>query len=343
MKKIIFALVLCLSLMNISNASYAVQDPIKAHKEAKKAELQAQKAEAKAAAKAKKAEIKALKKTYKKVTRNIGLMRSLELMKNSPASGAYEKIMGNNPTLNPMKVKYKNLGAIKPEYRNFHAMSKVKRKKITINVNSKYKTSPFAAQSAAIAGMTAHVDKKESVNELVYSKTLEAFLWNYYLKKNPDLKADKSPLTISENRLLRLYKQYPRTSREIEKAVRKQRSDIKYTWESTGYTHKEYTDKMKKVYEAYEAVEGLYGKSNKVMPVSNYKENTVIEDIQIELDPEEQYIKDHIRSDIKANPNLENHYIHQVSSKNTTRCEICGCLIQTQETTDYNSYEEDED
>ncbi len=312
-------------------AANAAEDPIKTHREAKKAELKAQKAQARAEARAKRAEIKALKKTYKKVTKDISLIRALELMKDSPASGAYEKIMGNNPTLNPMKTRYKDLGAMKPEYRNFHAISKIKRREITINVNSKYKTAPFEAQSAVLAGMTAHVDKKESVNELVYSKTLEAFLWNYYLKKNPDLKNDKSPLTISENRLLRLYKKNPRNSRDIENAVRRQRSDIKYTWESTGYTHREYTDKMKKVYEAYEMVEGIYGKPVKTLPVSNLNENSIDDNtVKIETDPEEQYIKDHIRSDIKANPDLENHFEHQVSNTNTERCEICGCLIQTQ-------------
>ena len=34
-------------------------------------------------------------------------------MKDSPASGAYEKIMGNNPTLNPMKIEYKKFGSNK--------------------------------------------------------------------------------------------------------------------------------------------------------------------------------------------------------------------------------------
>ncbi len=318
MKKIIFTLMLCLGLINMSMAAYAADDPVKTRAKERKAEIKAQKIQEKAERKAKKAEIKALKKTYKKITKDVPIMRALELMKDSPASGAYEKITGNNHTLKPMKIQYKNLGEVKAEYRNYNAMSDIKRKKITINVNSKHKDAPFEAQSAVLAGMTSFVDKKESVNELTYSKTLEAFLWNYYLKKNPDLAKDDSPLTINENRNLKLYKAYPRNAKEIQKVVRKQRPDIKYVWESTGYTHREYTEKMRKVYEAYEATEAAYKSQNtvKYVPV-------------LDLNPEKEYIKEHIRSDIKADSDIENHFIHQASYENKGRCAICGCPMET--------------
>lgn len=340
MKKIIFTLLLCLGLINTLTASYAAEDPIKVRAKERKAEIKAQKMQEKAERKAKKAEIKALKKTYKKITKDVPIMRALELMKDSPASGAYEKITGNNPTLNPMKIKYKNLGEIKAEYRNHSAMSNIKRKEITININSKHKNAPFEAQSAVLAGMTSFVDKKESVNELTYSKALEAFLWNYYLKKNPDLAKDESPLTIKENRNLKLYKAYPRNAIEIQKVVRRQRPDIKYTWESTGYTHREYTEKMRKVYEAYEATETAYNKQDavKYVPVLDLKEENTAEDIQ--TDPEKEYIKKHMRSDVKANPDIENHFIHQASYTNQGRCEICGCPIEGTEPSLINEEED---
>ncbi len=343
MKKIIFTLILCLGLINTLSASYAAEDPVKIRAKERKAEIKAQRIQARAERKAQKAEIKALKKTYKKITKDVPIMRALELMKNSPASGAYEKITGNNPTLNPMKIKYKNLGEIKAEYRNYNAMPDIKRKEITINVNSKHKNAPYEAQSAVLAGMTSFVDKKESVNELVYSKTLEAFLWNYYLKKNPDLAKDKSPLTISENRNLKLYKAYPRNSKEIQKVVRKQRPDIKYVWESTGYTHREYTEKMRKVYEAYEATEAAYKKQNtvKYVPVLDLKEDNTAE--VINTNPEKEYIKEHLRGDVKANPEIEEHFIHQASYENQGRCEICGCPIEgTAPAPNYENYEDEE-
>lgn len=325
MKKIIFSLILCLGLIGTFSPSFAADDILKEHAKNKKAEAKALKAQTRAANKAKRARIKELKKAYKKNTKEINIIYALELMKDSPASGAYEKIMGNNPTLNPIKIEYKNLAAIKPEYRNNNAMSRVKRKEIKILLNSKHKNAPHEAQSAVLAGMTAHVDKKESVNELVYSKTLEAFLWNYYLKKNPNLKKDKSMLVVNENRNLRLYKKYPRNSKEIVTYIRKQRNDIKYIWESTGYTHKEYSDKMGKIYEAYLAVEALPDKSN-VVPVLDLAEETPVEEENI--NEEEKFIQEHIRSDVKAKPMLEEHYEHQVSNTNTERCDICGCPIE---------------
>lgn len=326
MKKIIFSLILCLGLIGMFSPSFAADDVLKEHAKNKKTESKALKAQAKADAKAKKAEIKRLKKFYKQNTKEMNIIYALELMKDTPASGAYEKIMGNNPKLTPIKIQYKNLGEIKPEYRNLNAMSKIRGKKITININSKHKTSPYEAQSALLAGMTAHVDKKESVNELVYSKTLEAFLWNYYLKKNPELLKDNSSLVLSENRNLRLYKKYPRTSKEIVTYVRKQRSDIKYVWESTGYTHREYTDKMAKIYEAYLATETMKDKQDNtnVVPVLDLKDEQKTQT----LNSEEEFIKEHIRSDIKAKPELEEHNVHQVSNENKNRCDICGCIIE---------------
>ena len=111
MKKIIFSLALCLSLVNIQTPVFAdnTSDMAKTQAKARKAEIKAKKAHAKIETKAKKAEIKALKKTYNKVTKEIAIIRALELMKNSPAIGAYGKIMGDNPKLKPIKISYKNL------------------------------------------------------------------------------------------------------------------------------------------------------------------------------------------------------------------------------------------
>jgi len=319
MKKFIIGLMLCLGLVNIfpkmSGSAFAAdlneetQNTPKIQAETKKADIKAEKEKIKAENKAKKAEIKALKKIYKKTTDEIAIIRALELMKNSPATGAYGKITGDNPTLKPIKIKYKDLGKINAAYRNYSALYRVKLDGIHIYVNSKYKDAPYEAQSAVLAGMTSHVDKKESVNELSYSKALEAFLWNYYLKKNPELKQNSSPLVLSENKLLRLYKESPETSQKIVSAVRKQRPDIKYVWESTGYTHREYQDKMKKLYEAYIAVEKLPDNAD-LIPVSNCREEkpetqaakTSAAKENTEEGVKEQYIQEHLRSDVKAKP-----------------------------------------
>ncbi len=304
MKKIIFSLIICLGLISVLLPVYA-QDNNCSTKE----EIKAKQAETEA----KKAEIKALKKTYKNITKEMNIIYALELMKNSPATGVYKKISGDNPTLNPIKIKYKNLGKIKPEYRNYNALTKASRRQITININDKHKNAPYEAQSALIAGMISHIDKKESVNEIVYSKTLEAFLWNYYLKKNPALKQDKSALVISENRNLNLYKKSPKNSKEIVSAVRKQRPDIKYIWESNGFTFKEYTDKLDKIYKAYLEVESMPDTVN-VIPVLNLKEKQIQNQCT-----DEGFIKEHIRNDIKAKTkNKEDSAINT----NTVECSI---------------------
>ena len=110
-------------------------------------------------------------------------MRALELMKNSPAIGAYGKIMGDNPKLKPMKISYKNLGIMNVNYRNYNALSEAKLGGIHIYVNSKHKNAPIEAQSAAIAGVTAHVDKKNQLMNLFMQKTLEAFFMELLFKE----------------------------------------------------------------------------------------------------------------------------------------------------------------
>lgn len=260
---------MCAVFLGFSAPSYAF-GLTQAQKDAKKARKEAIKAE-KLAKKAEKKRIKNLKKFYKPISSDMKIIDAMELMKTSPGVGAYEMIVGDNLSGKPIKVEFENLGEIRKKYTNYDAVNRKKRGTLYIYVDKRHKNAPPEAIAALVSGIPVHInDKKDSVNEESYAWAVEAVVWGYLSRKNPEAVSQRSRLVNREEILRQQYEKSPRNAKYIVETVRKKRGDIRYKWESPGYNHKQYTAKIQRLYDIYNNnVLVLDQKKKSVFPVSN--------------------------------------------------------------------------
>lgn len=268
---------MCTVFLGFCAPSHAALFLTKEQKEAKAAKKAAIKAE-KLAVKAEKKRIKNLKKFYKPVTSEMKIVDAMELMKQSPAIGAYEMIIGDNYTEKPIKIGFENLGEIRKKYSNFDAVNRKKRGTLYIYVDKRHKNAPPEAIAALVSGMPVHInDKKDSVNEETYAWSVEAVVWGYLSRKNPEVLKQRSRLVTREEILRQQYEKSPKNAKYIVETVRKKRGDIRYKWESPGFNHKEYTAKIDRLYGIYNKnVLVLDEKKKSVFPVSNKTQNGIM-------------------------------------------------------------------
>lgn len=277
MKKFILSFIMCTVFLGFCAPSHAALFLTDAQKEAKAARKAAIKAE-KLAVKAEKKRIRNLKRFYRPVSSKMKFVDTMELMKKSPAIGAYEIILGDNYTGKPIKVRFENLSEIRKKYSSFDAINRKKLGRLYIYVDKRHKNAPPEAIAALISGMTAHInDRRDSVNEETYAWSVEAVVWGYLSRKNPDVLKQRSRLVAREEILKQQYEKAPVSARYIAETVRKKRRDIRYKWESPGYNHKEYVAKLDRLYDVYSKnVIVLDKKKKDVFPVSNTTKNGLI-------------------------------------------------------------------
>lgn len=171
-------------------------------------------------------------KKYKKVTKDGAVMQALEVLQTvNLGKYSYNAIMGNNITGKPIKIEFKNLAEINPQYASFEALGwrkadRFKSQSITdtsynlyIYINEKHRGAPPEAIAAVLAHEAIHQDSLSSLNEETYAWTLEAGVWMKLAEKNPNVINDASPLVTRENMLKKLYEKGDYTNKYIKKAV----------------------------------------------------------------------------------------------------------------------------
>lgn len=166
-----------------------------------------------------KKELDVLKKTYKGVTDDEKLMRSLELMKDNLADYSRSAILGNNLSDRPVKIEFMNLGTINQAYVNFDAVGWKKKKDLYIYINQKHKDAPEQALAALLSHEALHQDDFNSLNEETYAWTLEAAVWTQLSDKYPNECASMHPLSVRENTLKKLFVKGNYSSKYIRKTV----------------------------------------------------------------------------------------------------------------------------
>lgn len=160
-----------------------------------------------------------LKKTYKGVTDDEKVMRSLELMKDNLGSFSRSAILGNNLSDRPMKVEFINLATLNQAYANFDAVGWKRKKDLYIYINQKHKDAPEQALAALLSHEALHQDDFNSLNEETYAWTLEAAVWTQLSDKYPKECASMHPLAVRENTLKKLFVKGNYTSKYIRKTV----------------------------------------------------------------------------------------------------------------------------
>ena len=158
-------------------------------------------------------------KKYKKVTKDGAVMQAMELMQTVNISKySYNALMDNNLTEKPVKIEFKNISEINPEYASFDALGWKKKGKLYIYINEKHRNAPPEAIAALLAHEAIHQDEFASLNEETYAWTLEAATWMKLTEKNPTARNSVSSLVIRENMLMKLFEKGDYTNKYIKKA-----------------------------------------------------------------------------------------------------------------------------
>lgn len=210
MKKVKAVLVASILLFGITNLSLAQQEkfmkPAIYHQN-KPVELTEQ-------------DYKKLEK-YKICTNDESLMVALYSMEGTIADFSRRAILGENLSGKPVKVQFKNLAEIKPEYYNYDALGWKIRDRLYIFINEKHRTAPPEALASLLSHEAVHQDSFNSTNEETYAWTIEAATWTDYIKKHPDLQNKTDfPLVRRLNTLNDLFIKANYTSKYLEKVVK---------------------------------------------------------------------------------------------------------------------------
>lgn len=160
-----------------------------------------------------------LKKEYKKISNDEVILVALDMMKNTNADFSRRAIMGYNLTEKPIKVQFKDLSAIKEDYRNFDALGWKKKNVLYIYINPKHSDAPPAALAALLAHEALHQDEFNSLAEETYAWTMEAAVWTEMLEIYPEQNDRQHPLLQRENTLKQLFKKGGYTNKYIKKTV----------------------------------------------------------------------------------------------------------------------------
>ncbi len=160
-----------------------------------------------------------LNKTYKNITKEPRIMDALELMKGTIGNFSRNAILGNNLTQKEMKIEFRNLGAIKPDYANFDALGWKRGARLYIYVNQKHADAPAAALAALLSHEALHQDEFDSLNEETYAWTMEAAVFTQLLEKDTSLVNNTHPLTYREQTLSKLFIKGDYSDKYIRKTV----------------------------------------------------------------------------------------------------------------------------
>ncbi|MCQ2957543.1 MAG: hypothetical protein MJ180_01425 [Candidatus Gastranaerophilales bacterium] len=144
-------------------------------------------------------------KIYDKVTSEEKIIDALDTMKGTVGEYSRNAILGENISERPIKVEFKDLATIKPQYANYDALGLKKGKQLYIYVNLKHHNAPKEAIAALLSHEALHQDEYNSINEETYAWTMEATVWADLCKRNPVLRNNKySSLASRENILLKM-------------------------------------------------------------------------------------------------------------------------------------------
>jgi len=157
--------------------------------------------------------------SYSSVTNNSKFIQALDLMDGTSASWAKKAILGNNASGLPMKLEFKNLADISPDYANFDALGWKKGKQLYIFINNKHQNAPAEALASLLSHEAVHQDELCSLEEETYAWGYEADVWTQMKAKNPMAAQIQCPLTERLNTLSRLFTSANHTTSSIRNLV----------------------------------------------------------------------------------------------------------------------------
>lgn len=163
--------------------------------------------------------VKQITPMYKDVGKDQVLYVALDMLKGTNGEFSRNAILGNNLSGRPVKIEFRDLGTINPDYANFDALGWKKNKQLFIYINPRHKDAPPGALSALLSHEALHQDEYNSLAEETYAWTMEASVWYEISKLYPESNDKLHPLVVRENQLKKLFERGGYSNRYIKKTV----------------------------------------------------------------------------------------------------------------------------
>ena len=156
---------------------------------------------------------------YKKNSDNQLFFVALDMLKGTTGEFSRNAILGDNLTGKPVKIEFKDLSEINPQYANFDAVGWKRKETLYIYINPKHKSAPPGALAALLSHEALHQDEYNSLSEETYAWTMEATVWYELVQKYPELAQVNEPLVKRENILKQLFEKGNYSNKYIKKNV----------------------------------------------------------------------------------------------------------------------------
>lgn len=163
--------------------------------------------------------IKQISPGYKSVGQDEIFYVALDMLKDTTGMYSRNAILGSNLSQRPVKIEFRDLSQISPDYATFDALGWKKGKKLYIYINQKHRNAPAGALAALLSHEALHQDEFNSLAEETYAWTMEAVVWDEILKLYPESNDESSSLVKRENTLKKLLEKGNYTNKYIKKSV----------------------------------------------------------------------------------------------------------------------------
>ena len=163
--------------------------------------------------------IKQITPGYKAVGKDEIFYVALDMLKDTEGMFSRNAILGNNLSERPVKIEFRDLGQINPDYETFDALGWKKGKNLYIFISNRHKDAPAGAIAALLSHEALHQDEFNSLAEETYAWTMEASVWHEILKLYPESNDELHPLVVRENMLNKLFERGNYSSKYIKKTV----------------------------------------------------------------------------------------------------------------------------
>ncbi len=164
--------------------------------------------------------VERIKPLYKDVSEDHIFHVALDMLKDTNGEFSRRAILGNNLSQKPVRIMFKDLSTIRPDYADFDALGWKKGGRLYIFINPKHKDAPPGAIAALLSHEALHQDEYNSIAEETYAWTMEASVWCEILDVYPESDETLHPLVNRENTLKKLFEKGNYSNKYIKKTVR---------------------------------------------------------------------------------------------------------------------------
>lgn len=163
--------------------------------------------------------VKQITPLYKPTGKEEIIYVALDMLRGTNGEFSRNAILGNNLSGKPVKIEFKDLGTINPDYAKFDALGWKKNKQLYIYINPRHKDAPPGALAALLSHEALHQDEYNSIAEETYAWTMEASVWYEVRKLYPESNDELHPLVVRENTLRKLFIRGNYSDKYIRKTV----------------------------------------------------------------------------------------------------------------------------